>query len=308
MLTRRIFLAAIPTFAGFPAAGGPIWVSEDGNDGWSGTLERPLATLQGAISRSETFILCRPGTYAPAVLYGNKKVVLAPYGRVTIFSATRSGLIVNEGGELHIGSGVTLDGIGIVARPSKGRKPTTILSGCSIIRAYGNGLTSLGGISESSDVVIASSQYDGFNYGPDEDGNPNSAIERNCRVEDAGNVDVFGRTNPDGSLRDNLNGSSSHGSSIVRHGGIYKTSLGPDIADTWAPGQISINCGVTTRGSRIGVGYLFAGGDGKPTAYLNDCKSEDQITDVFAETSSRVVCVKSDFHKLRTANDGRVDN
>jgi hypothetical protein len=217
------------------------------------------------------------------------------------------GILQNSGARLAVGAGVTFEGVGILAVPLRGNRPTTILNGCQFDFAPMYAFNSLGGVSFLANVRAHASQYDAFNYGPDQQEKPNFGIEHNCHTTDAGDIETFGKYD-NGKLRENNNGSSSHSSMIVRYGGLYEGSLGPEIADTWVDditGQVSANYGVLTRSSRIGVGYHFFGGKGM--AYLDRCGSEGQETDLLATESAVVKRVDSRFRTIKTASGAVVD-
>jgi|tagenome__1003787_1003787.scaffolds.fasta_scaffold20962445_3 hypothetical protein len=219
-----------------------------------------------------------------------------PYNRGSVFEVNNASLAV--------GTGVAFEGVEIRAKSSM-----VILDQCALNFASGNGLSMLGGTSFLSHVRAHAAQSDCFNYGHDDDGHPSFAIEYNCHASHAGDTSTYGTTLPNGGARDNLNGSSSHSSMIVRYGGLYEGSLGADIADTWSndtPDQVSINYGVLTSSSKIGLGYIFAGGDGNPTAYLNRCASEGQTIDILAANSANVMCFESDLPKTKLANGGTI--
>lgn len=198
----------------------------------------------------------------------------------------RSSLLLIEGGRLSIGLGIKMEGVGIWARPDHGRQPDIELNGCSIVFAFGNGLTMRGGMSKATSVRMHASQADCFNYSHDDDGRLCEAEERDCHLSEAGDAATFGST------RTNLNGSSAHSCRIKRFGGIYENSQGPDVADTFdadSKGQYSINHGVITRGSRVGVGFMFSGrNDGD--IVLDGCIAQHQNSDVVATDHASVVC------------------
>lgn len=294
----------------FRLPNGPaIWLAENGSDGNSGTFSTPLASLRMALARPEPVILCKPGRYfARDAIYGTTKTIVSPFGETTIFNPAREGAIVNEGGTLGIGAGITLEGVFILARPWQGKSPKTILRGCRIISAPGNGLTSNGGVSFASDVVIRSPQSDGFNYSFDS--THNFAIEHNCHVSDAGDSDIFGETNPNGSLRDNANGSSSHGCFVVRYGGLYEGSFGADVCDVWtaqSTDQLSLNYGVLTRASKIGVGFLFSGTTGQKTALLDGCACDQQSTDILASEQAWLSIKDFSSRKIVARSGARIE-
>lgn len=299
--TRRAILASLSALAlpiqvrafessppSFRTIDGPqLWIAPHGNDRAAGTLDAPLQSLCEAFARPQPIVCCMSGIYAPAAIYGTSKRIIAPFGGVTI--CAREKLIVNEGGWLEIGRGIMLDGVGIVARVYNGQRPTTMLRECTIVNAYGNALTSQGGESYACGVRIISPQYDGFNYGHGSDGAPCFAVEHDCHVSDAGNVRMFGTVNADGSERDNLNGSSSHGSFVSRYGGLYEGSSGADIADTSLPGPValSLNYNVRTRGSRLGIGFWFDGEN--RAAILDGCTAENNRTPLSVTRNARVL-------------------
>jgi hypothetical protein len=191
-------------------------------------------------------------------------------------------------GQASVGDGVKLEGVGIFARSDRNQAASVDLSHCSILFAFGNGLTMRGGLSTATRMRIHASQADGFNYShADDDGQICSAIERDCHVSEAGDAATFGTT------RDNLNGSSGHSCRVERLGGLYECSQGGDVVDTFdaaSPGQASLNYGVATRASRIGIGFMFAGRHDGADVVLERCIAERQAIDVMAADHARVVC------------------
>jgi hypothetical protein len=74
----------------------------------------------------------------------------------------RGSLLLVTGGRLSIGKGVTLEGVGIWARPDRGSKPVVILDHMRILFAQGNSLTMLGGDALATNVRAHACQVRSF--------------------------------------------------------------------------------------------------------------------------------------------------
>jgi hypothetical protein len=228
-------------------------------------------------------------------------------------SVNRESLLTNNGGTIAIGPGVKLEGVGIVSRSYRGEEPTTILNGCQIIFGYSNALTAKGGCVFAMNVRLHASQIDSFNYDPDEGGRI-VAVEYNCHASEAGDAQTYGATTADGKQRYQYNGSSSHGGTVVRYGGLYENSQGPDIADTAWPGttSVSANYGVMVRNSRVGYGFAFTGRGTEPgecLVYLDRCSAEGETIDLLSLSSagSRVFISNSRLRKQWKLSAGTID-
>jgi hypothetical protein len=277
-----------------------LWVSASGDDRQTGTREQPLETMHEAFRRETERVILLPGRHLPAHLTGGKKRLEAPWGGVTIAginqSAPRFGLdrdrrdawgferrvpadtpgaeIVREiwltvvrDATLTIEPGILFEGGGIYATNSD-----VTMRSCVLKFSEGHGVTMFGGRFRGEALRIHAPQGDGFNYN---DGC--IAFERDCWVSDAGYGESWGLTS---------NGSSSHGCTVTRYGGLYESSMGPDIADIWMKGAYSENFGVTVRNSRVGIGFRFGGGESVPKfARLVGCRAEGEMVDVFNEHS-----------------------
>jgi hypothetical protein len=316
---RRRFLIGIVSFGGginhawASENDGTLWVSSSGDDRQAGTRQQPLETLHEAFGRPAERIVLFPGRHLPAHLTGGRKRLEAPWGGVTIAgikeSKSRFGLdpeqrdawgfekrvsIDTPGAEivreiwlmvikestLSVGPGIVFEGGGIWATNSD-----VNLRSCVLKFSEGNGVTMFGGRFHGESVRVHAPQNDGFNYN---DGC--IAFERDCWVSDAGYGENQQLTS---------NGSSSHGCSVTRFGGLYESSMGPDIADTWREGVYSENFGVTVRNSRIGVGFRFVDGRGQAQKFarLVGCRAEGEAVDVFEQDTPPVAIEGTDLRR-----------
>lgn len=202
--------------------------------------------------------------------------------------------------ECQTGASITLKGVNPYLLLSGTTRPELYMRGVAINWANDHGVLVQGGLAYSQDCTVHAPKNDGFNYSKSST-YQGFGQEINCHVTAAGDEPTFGT-----SLGDNRNGSSCHGGAdIVRLGGLYEGSSGPDIVDTsasgednasWMVGVYAKDSSAENSVSRIGIGIY--GGDisgGDRTVWIDSCKTSGETTGLLNSDGATVYTHRGDY-------------